>query len=687
MRSPIALLAVLFVIASLDAAQPARADEGMWTFDNFPAATVKEKLGVDITPAWLDKLRLSTIRLSNCTASFISSEGLILTNHHCSAQCLAELSDPQHDVLQDGFLAAQRSGERRCPSQYADVLVGMEDISAKIAAAVQGKDDKAANDARKKVSTQLEQACEQASGKKSPLRCQLVQLYQGGQYYLYKYKRYDDVRIVFAPEAAIAAFGGDPDNFQFPRWCLDMSVLRAYENGKPARTTNFLKVNWNGPAEKDPVFVSGHPGSTDRLLTVAQLKALRDLDLPTWLLRASELRGRYIQYGKTGAEPLRTVADPLSSLENSIKVRRKQLDALHDDALLQQKLAQEQTLRAQLGAAAGADPWTQIEKALVVQRGISLPYTFIEAGAGFNSQLYRYARTLVRVAAERTKPNDERLREYTDSALPLVQRQLLAAIPVYPARESLTLSFGLERMREWLGPDYPLVRTLLKEDSPDELAAALVRDTKLADPALRKQLWDGGPAAIAASTDPMIRLAIGIDPQARAIRKRYEDEVEAPIEAASERIAAQRYAAYGKSVYPDATFTLRLNFGSVQGWNENGTPVPPITQLATAFERSTGKDPFRMPESWQKVKGQLDLQTPFNFSTNNDIVGGNSGSPLVNAQGEIVGLMFDGNIHSISGSYWFDNVKNRSVAVHPRIIREALLKVYGAAALGKELGL
>jgi Peptidase S46 len=688
MRILTALFAVAILATGFSAAPRANADEGMWTFDNFPIATVKEKLGVEVTQAWLDKLRLSTLRLSNCTASFISSEGLILTNHHCSAQCLAELSDPQHDALADGFLAASRGAEKRCPSQYADVLVGMEDISAKVSAALQGKDDKAANDARKKIRTQLEQACEQASPKKAPLRCQTVQLYQGGQYFLYKYKRYDDVRIVFAPEAAIAAFGGDPDNFQFPRWCLDMSVLRAYEDGKPARTPNFLKVNWNGPAEKDPVFVSGHPGSTDRLLSVAQLKALRDLDLPTWLLRASELRGRYIQYGKTGTEPLRTVADPLSALENSIKVRRKQLDALHDDALLLQKLTQEQTLRTKLSATgSGGDPWAQIEKALSVERGVAMPYTFIESAAGFNSQLYRYARILVRAAAERGKPNDERLREYTDASLPLVQRQLLAAIPVYPARENLTLSFGLERMREWLGPDYPLVRTLLKEDSPDELAALLVRDTKLADPALRKQLWDGGAAAIAASTDPMIRLAVGVDPEARAIRKRYEDEVEAPIEAASEKIAALRYSTYGKSVYPDATFTLRLNFGSVQGWTENGTPVPPFTQLATAFERSTGKDPFRMPESWQKVRGQLDMRTPFNFATNSDIVGGNSGSPLVNAQGEIVGLMFDGNIHSISGSYWFDTAKNRAVAVHPRIIREALTKVYGATALGKELGL
>ncbi|MEO7773837.1 MAG: S46 family peptidase [Steroidobacteraceae bacterium] len=670
----------------------AQADEGMWTYDNFPSALVQQKYGVKIDQAWLDKVRLATVRLSGCTASFISPDGLILTNHHCSAQCLAEISDAQHDTLRDGFLAQQRGEEKSCPSQLADVLVGMEDISSKIVAAIKGKDDKAANDARKKTLTQLESACEQAAGKKNPLKCQSVQLYQGGQYFLYKYKRYNDVRLVFAPEQAIAAFGGDPDNFQFPRWCLDMSVLRAYEDGKPVKTANFLKVNWQGPAEKEPVFVTGHPGSTDRLLTVAQLKQLRDLDLPTWLLRASELRGRYIQYGKTGAEPLRVISDPLNGLENSIKVRRKQLDALHDDAMLTEKIKQEKQLRDRIAgdtstAATTGDPWGEIEKALAVERGIAMPYTFIEAGAGFNSQLYRYAKALVRSATERAKPNDERLREFTDGALPLLQRQLTTQVPVYPDREVLTLSFGFERMREWLGPDHPMVRALLKTESPDGLAARLLRDTKLADPAVRRQLWEGGAAAIAASGDPLIKLALQVDPEARALRKRYEDEVEAPVDSASEKIAAWRYTVYGTSVYPDATFTLRLNFGTVQGWNESGTPVPAFTQLATAFERSTGADPFRMPESWLKVKSQLDMTTPFNFSTNNDIVGGNSGSPLINAQGEIVGLMFDGNIHSISGSYWFDTAKNRAVAVHPRIIREALTKVYSASTLSKELGL
>jgi hypothetical protein len=465
-----------------------------------------------------------------------------------------------------------------------------------------------------------------------------------------------------------------------------MSVLRAYENGKPAATPNYLKFNWNGPQEKELVFVTGHPGTTDRQLTVAQLQAQR-AELPFWLLRYSELRGRYIQFGKTGLENERIVADPLNVLENNIKVRRKELDALLEESLLAEKIAGEKQLRARSVSAGGPDPWADIEKAMVRDQQLNVPYTLIEGAAGLNSSLYRYARTLVRGAAERAKPSDERLREYAEPALPLLVQQLTAPVPVYPAREKLTLSFGLERMREFLGPDYPLVRKLLAEFSPDQLTASLVDGTKLADPAVRKQLWEGGQAAIDASTDPMIRIARLVDPDARALRKQFEDEVEAVVDASQEKIAAARFAALGTSVYPDATFTLRLNFGTVQGWDEAGTPVAPFTKLARAFERSTGSEPFRMPDSWTAKRAQLDMDTKFNLSTNSDIVGGNSGSPLINARGEIVGLIFDGNIHSISGSYWFDTVKNRAVAVHPAIIRTALTQVYATQRLAAELGI
>ncbi|HUQ12268.1 MAG TPA: S46 family peptidase [Steroidobacteraceae bacterium] len=676
-----AALSMLFVMTA------AHADEGMWTFHGFPFDKANSALKTKLDQAWLDRVRNSTVRLSNCTGSFVSGTGLILTNHHCVEACLAELSSKEKSLVDDGFLAAKPSDEKRCQTQIADVLVGMDDVSAKIGAATAGKDEKAANEARKATLTQLESDCEQSTKHK----CQAVTLYEGGQYWLYQYQRYTDVRIVFAPEGDIAAFGGDPDNFQFPRWCLDMGILRIYDAaGKPVKTPNHLKINFAGPAVGDPVFVSGHPGSTDRLLTVAELEAQRNYELPNWLLRYSELRGRYIQFASESPQNARITADQLNGIENSIKVRRKQLDALHEDALFARKQAEEDNLKKQVAANASlrdsiGDPWGDIERAGAAKQSLFLPVTFIENGAGFQGRLITYARNLVRSAEERTKPNSERFREFTDAALPRLQQQLGAAVPVYPELETLRLTFGFERMREWLGPDHPLVRQLLSKESPAELASRLVAGTKLADPNARKALWEGGSAAIAASDDPMIQLARAIEPEARKLRKEFEDRIEAPTELASEKIAKARFAILGTSVYPDATFTLRLNWGTVGAWVENGTAVNPYTRLSRLFERATGAEPFRVPESWLKVKGQLDMNTPFNLATNNDIVGGNSGSPLINAKGELVGLLFDGNIHSISGSYWFDTEKNRSVAVHPAIIKEALSKVYGATGLLTEL--
>jgi hypothetical protein len=676
------LLLVLACVAAL----PTFAEEGMWTFDNFPSNAVKQHYGADITPAWLDHLRLSTIRLTNCTASFVSPEGLILTNHHCVESCLAELSSKDKSLVQLGFAAADRNAEQRCPAQLADVLVGTEDVTEAVSKAIAGMSDTAANDARKRTLTTLEQACEQASAKSKSgkLRCQAVTLYQGGQYFLYKYKRYDDVRMVFAPEADIASFGGDPDNFQFPRWSLDFSMLRAYENNKPAATPNYLQINFNGPAANQLVFVAGHPGSTARLQTRAQLEFDRDMPLPITLMRAAELRGRFIQFGTTNPADDRIVQAPLNSLQNAIKVRRKELDALNDNSLLAGKSEAEERLRASAHIG-GNDPWHEIESASARERALYLQYTFLESGAGFNSGLFRDARLLVRGADERTKRNVDRLREFTDAALPLIQRELYARVPVYPELEVLTLSFSLERMREWLGPDNPVVRKLLSTESPESLATRLIAETKIDDADVRQKLWLGGKAAVDASHDPMIEFARAVDADARSVRKRFDDEVEAPVAAAAQRIAAARFKAYGTNVYPDATFTLRLNYGTVQGWVEAGTPIEPFTHLDRAFERATGASPFKIPASWIRVKEKLEMRTPFCISTNNDIVGGNSGSPLIDADGMIVGLMFDGNIHSIAGRYWFDVANNRAIAVHPAIIREALDTVYGAKSLLREL--
>ncbi len=678
---------MIFLIWAIAASLPALADEGMWTFDNFPSGAVRRTYGVDVTANWLDHIRLSTLRLTNCTAAFVSPDGLILTNHHCMESCLGELSSKDNSLLERGFSAANRGAERRCATQLADVLVGMDNITAAVTKASAGLGDEAANDARKKALTALEQACERlsAKAKSGPLKCQAVTLYEGGQYFLYKYQRYDDLRLVFAPESGIAAFGGDPDNFQFPRWALDFLLLRAYERGKPARTPHYLQINFAGPQAGELVFVAGHPGSTARRETAAELEFERDVLLPTTLLRASEQRGGYIEFGRVNQADEELVQGPLNNLENGIKVRRKLLDALHDDSLLARKRDEESALRP-FDKLSGPDPWRQIKSASARERIIYLPYTFIEGAAGFNTILFRYARLLLRAADERLKPNTDRLREFTDAALPRIEQQLYARVPIYPEVESMTLSLSLQRMREWLGPDDPLVRSLLKSESPDSLATRLVAESKLDESAVRKQLWDGGKAAVDASRDPMIELARSLDGASRSIRKQFEDEVEAPIAAASERIAALRFKAYGTGAYPDATFTLRLNYGKVQGWMENGVRVAPFTYLDRAFGRATGSPPFKIPDSWIRVKDQLDMRTPFCIATSNDIVGGNSGSPLIDAQGKIVGLMFDGNIYSIAGAYWFDDAKNRAIAVHPAIIREALDKVYGAKSLLVELG-
>ena len=682
------LIAVMAAIVSLSAS----ADEGMWTFDNPPRAAIGEKYGVTLDAAWLDRVRLATVRLEGgCTGSFISADGLILTNHHCGEECVAQNSTPDSDLVSNGYLAGTREKELRCQEEAISVLVGTEDVTAEVAAATAGLAADAVVEARRRELTKLEQACEEASAKSrgGALKCERVSLYQGGQYWLYKYKRYEDVRLVFAPERGIAQFGGDPDNFQFPRWCLDMSILRAYENGKPAKTPNRLRFDWDGADPGDPVFVSGHPGNTDRLLTVSQLELQRETFMSFWLMRFSELRGRMLQYSKTGEEPRRTTEAYLNQIENAIKVRRKQFDALLDPALLDSARKNERALRDAVAAnptlASSASAWQDIEAAQRTWRDMLVPYTFIEGGAGFNSTLFGYARVLVRAAEERAKGNESRLAEYTEARLPAVLQNLQAAAPIYPDFEVLRLSFGLERMREWLGPDDPLVRKVFGNDSPDALASKLIRDSSLADPAARVALYEGGQAAIDASQDPMIRLAAIVDPAARALRKRYEEQVEGPIQRGQEAIAKARFAAYGTSIYPDATFTLRLSSGAMMGWNEKGQDVRPWTELGRAFERATGEAPFKIPDRWLAAKDRLDMTTPANFTTNNDIVGGNSGSPMINAAGEIVGLAFDGNIHSISGSYWFDDRLNRSIGVHPAFIRAALEQVYGAKALLEEI--
>lgn len=669
-----------------------RADEGMWPLQMLPAA-VAERYGAALTPEWLTRVRAASARLASCSASFVSADGLLLTNQHCVRDCLAEHSSGRSELVSAGFLANARKRELPCSLQVADVLLDTLDVTAKVEAATRDLDARAANAARNKTLTRLEQACLDQSRSAevgAHLRCEIVAFYAGARYYIYRYRRYTDLRLVFAPELALAGFGGDPDNFQYPRWDLDLALLRAYQGGVPAHTPAFLPLDFAGPKAGQTVFVVGNPASTYRLLTVAQLLEMRDVELPNAILRDAELRGRLIEFGRMRAANRQIARMPLLTLENALKIRRRQLDALHETELLNRLRREEGEARAHFDSlnktGRDLDPWEQIARAQQRRRVLSLPYSYIEGGAGFESQLFSYARTLVRAAAERPKPNEERLREFTDGAVPRIEQMLRADIPIYPKLEELTLSFGLTRMRELLGPDYPLIHQLFAQNSPDTLAARAIGKTRLASPVIRMQLWYGGAAAVDASRDPMIELARAIDPAARALRSRLEDEVEAPVRMAAEQIARARPAASTAAHSPDANFTLRLSTGSVQGWHEGEADLMPFTQLRDMFARASGYEPFELPRRWLDARAKLNLDTPLNLSTSNDIVGGDSGSPVLDAKANIVGVVFDGNIHSIAGAYWYSPVDNRAVAVDAAALREALRVVYGAQALLDELG-
>jgi hypothetical protein len=679
--------ALAAAVACVLIAGAARADEGMWTFDNFPGAAVKAKYGVTIDKAWLDHVQASAVRLSTgCSASVVSSEGLVVTNNHCVADCSQNLSTPTQDYFKGGFTTAKREDERLCPGMQAEILLTISDVTDRILKASAGKtghDFVLARDAA--VSAIEKEAC---TGKESVQRCQVVSLYQGGQFKLYDYRKYSDVRLVFSPEFATAFFGGDPDNFNFPRYDLDMAFVRLYEGGKPAHMGDHLRWNASAPKPGDPVFVAGNPGTTNRLFTANQLESLRDFALPETLLRIAEERGLLIRFGDESPEHARVSSDDLFGWENSFKALHGQEQTLADPAFIDAKRRDDETLRAKVMAlpklsAEIGDPWGEIAKAQIDRAALYPSYTWLER-AGTDSTLYAYARDLVRAAAERTKSNGERLPEYADARLPLLEKTLLDAQPVDADLERMKLRFWLTKIREVLTVDALETEVFLGKDSPESLSKRL-GGSKLADPTVRKALWDGGEAAILASDDPMIRFVLATDATSRAARKAYEDAVTGPTDRAQQRIAQARFAVFGDSVYPDATFSLRLSYGAVEGWTYHGKTIPPVTRFAGLYDRATGQDPFALAPRWIAAKDKLNLDTVFDVSTTNDITGGNSGSPLINAKGEIVGAMFDGNIHSLGGAFAYDEKLNRGVAVTTAAETEALEKVYGDTTLVEEL--
>jgi len=662
------------------AAGPAAAEEGMWTFDSFPAKSVRDRYGWAPDQAWLDHVRKSAVRLTGgCSASFVSSAGLILTNHHCVASCLFDNSTAQADLLDKGFIAARREDEKLCPGQQAEIVTAIADVTGTVQNAYKGMSGEALTRARDAAIAKVE--ADSCPDRKTT-RCQVVTLFGGGQYKLYTYRKYSDVRLVWAPEDRAATFGGDPDNFNFPRYSLDASFLRAYENGKPVKPSDHLTWSPRAPKQDELTFVVGNPGSTARLWTQSQFAFEREVRLPITVAVLSELRGRLIAAMETSPEKQREGLDMLNGIENSLKVYIGRTKALNDPDFTAGLAKAETDLRGRSGGnAAIGDPWKDVSAAVQAYRTLYLPYRFITP----SSDLYGYAEALVMAAKEKAKPNSERLPGYTDSALPLLEKQILDKRPLYPWLEKLQLSWSLSKAREYLGVDDPDTQLLLGKESPEQLAERLVSQTRLSDPEYRRQLWEGGLQRIEASKDPLIQYALKLEPRQRALKRLVDENYQGPLTAAGGKLAEARFAAYGDALYPDATFTLRISYGQVKGWTERGKPVPYSTTMGGTFDRATGSAPFDLPTAFAAHRGAIDPATTYDFVTTNDIIGGNSGSPVIDRSGAVIGAAFDGNIHSLGGNYGYDPSLNRTVVVSTDAVQEALEKLYPAPWLVTEL--
>jgi hypothetical protein len=676
-----------YLALALFACSLAHAEEGMWLLNDFPSAKVEDRYGFAPSPAWLERVRLGSVRLAGgCSASFVSPQGLLMTNHHCIRGCVEDLSSPRADLLQDGFVAMRPAQERRCPGVEANQLLEISDVTQTVQAATAGKEAEAFALALRAVSAELEGAC--ATG--PDLRCDVVRLFHGGAYHLYRYRRFQDVRLAFAPEFSMAAFGGDPDNFNFPRYAFDAAFLRVYAQGRPAQTPHYLPWATRPATEGDLVFVPGHPGGTERVQTGAQLAYQRDRALPYHLLELAELRGVLLEFQGTSAERFRLTRSRLRRVENSLKALRGRHTYLADPDFFARKLAEDRALHAKVQA----DPrlnvrfgaaWEGIERAVQAQRRLLWEHAQFEGAEAFRSELFGHARRLVRAAVELPKPSGERLREYSAARLPSLEQALLSAAPIPLELEEKQLAFSLRRVRELLGADHPQVKEVLGRESPEALARTLVRGTRLTDPKVRERLYRGGTAALAQSQDPMIGLARRVDGAARALRAAWETEVEGALARNGELLNQAHVATAGRGSYPDATFTLRLSYGQVKGWREGERDFPAITTVGGLFERHTGAPPYAVERSWLRARHRLPLDTPMNVVTTNDIIGGNSGSPLVDRQGRVAGLVFDGNLPSLAGRYGYDPEVNRTVAVHGQAIWAALEHVYRAQPLLAEL--
>jgi hypothetical protein len=676
-----------------------QADEGMWLFSHPPRAQLKKVYGFEPDDKWLEHVQKSSVRFnSGGSGSFVSADGLVMTNHHVGADDLQKLSTEKTNYLRDGFFAKTRAEEIKCKGLELNVLQSIQDVTAKVEAAVKADMSAAqAFAARQQVISELEKA---AADEKTGTRADVVTLYAGGQYHLYTSKKYTDIRLVFAPEQQIAFFGGDPDNFEYPRYDLDMCFFRVYEKNEAIKPTHYLKWSKAGSKEDELVFVSGHPGKTNRQNTVAELEYLRDIGYPFVLQRLNRLEVLLNSWSERSEENRRRAKDDFFGIQNSRKARIGGLGGLLDPTIMARKYAEEKRLRefiALSGAKGSSSPaWVAdaskafetVARCEKIRESLIKDFNLFEGGAAFNSSLFGIAKTLVRASDEKAKPSGERLREFGDARLSSLEFSLFSDEEIYDDLEIVKLTDGLTFLAAVKGSNDPTVQAILAGKSPRARAFELVSGSKLKDPAERKKLYEGGKAAIEASTDTMIAVAKLIDAQARTVRKQMETQVDEPKKQAYAALAKARYALDGANVYPDATFTLRLAFGTVKGFMEDGKPVPAFTDFAGLYERSkahANQPPFDLPKRWEEKKDKLDLKTPFNFICTADIIGGNSGSPVINKNAEVVGLIFDGNIQSLVLDFIFDQVEARAVSVDSRAIIESLRKVYDANELADEL--
>jgi hypothetical protein len=682
-------LVLLLCLLPLGLGSFACADEGMWLFNAFPKDKVQAKYGFAPDQAWLDHVRLSSARAPNGSSSFVSPDGLIFTNHHIAQECIHDLSTNGKDYMKNGFYAPTRAEEPKCPGVEFVVLEDIQDVTAKVNAAVKpGMSTADAGKAQREEMSSLEKECSTGG-----MRCDAVTLYSGAMYNLYKYKKYDDIRLVFAPEFDMAFFGGDPDNFEYPRYDLDISFFRAYEKGEPAKIHDYLKWSPEGVKDGDLVFVSGHPGRTGRLLTVDQLSFLRDYQYPMQLKSYSRRVAMLQKFSAVSNENAREAESDLFGLQNAFKAITGYQGGLLDKDLMAKKVGEEKSLHNFVNSnpklkAEFGDPWVEIAKAVDVQKQIYKPLGYLDNLGGFRGDLARDARDIVRAAKEKQKPSNQRIRGFQDSALPTLEQRLFSTAPIYKSLEQVLLAESLAEMQDVLGADNADVKKALAGKTPDERAKELIDGTKLDDVAVRKQLYEGGEAAVEASNDPLIVLMRQIEPDALAVHQRDEDEVQSVLRRDGGYIGKALFAKEGLSVPPDATFTLRLSYGAVEGYKLNGKNVPWFTTMGGAYKHAVehgSKPPYQLPESWLKAKSSIDLNTPFDTVSTPDIIGGNSGSPVINRNAEVVGIIFDGNIESLPWNFEYSDKVARSVEVDSRAIIESLRNIYHADGLAKEL--